>query len=68
MPQVDEALELLKEHHIPFYESNVEGNLMVLNKNEIDLDRMRKLGFRISRLIGDQLVVTYKGGRFGLVV
>ena len=68
MLQAREAFQVLREHHIPFHESEVDGIITLLRKNEIDPDRLRKLGFRISRVIGNQLVVFYKGGRFGLVV
>lgn len=68
MPQIEEALQLLKQHRIPFHYSDEKKNLTLLHRHEIDLAYMRKLGFRISRLIGGHLVVSYKGGRFGLVL
>lgn len=68
MNQAREARRVLKENRIPFCESNVEGILTLIPKDEVDLDRLRGLGFRVSRQIGNQLVVFYKGGRFGLVV
>ena len=68
MLQTNEAIEVLREHRIPFHESDIDGIVTVLWKNEVDLDYLRKLGFRVSRGIGNQLVVSYKGGRLGLVV
>lgn len=63
-----EATKILKKHSIPFHESGTDGILALMHKNEIDLDHLRRLGFRISHTIGDQLVIFYKGGRFGLIV
>ncbi|TKJ42194.1 hypothetical protein CEE37_00515 [candidate division LCP-89 bacterium B3_LCP] len=63
-----EPIQLLLKNRIPFHESNLDGIATLMKRNEVDLNRLRKLGFRISRTIGDQLVVCYKGGRFGLVV
>jgi hypothetical protein len=68
MTQSLEALQVLRDNQIPFSESKIKGILTLIPKEDIDLNRLRKLGFRISREIGDQLVVSYKGGRFGLVV
>lgn len=68
MTQASEARRVLKDNRIPFCESDVEGILTLIPKEEVDLNRLRRLGFRISRRIGNQLVVFYKGGRFGLVV
>ncbi len=62
-----EALRILKDHSIP-YHRGVEDALTLLRRSEIDLDMLRRLGFRISRRIGGQLVVNYKGYRFGLIV
>ena len=68
MIQAVEAVKILQKHHIPFQRSEENETLAVLQKNEVDLEQLRRLGFRISHLIGDQVVVFYKGGRFGLVV
>ena len=68
MTQSLEALQVLRDNRIPFSEAKVEGILTLISKDDVDLDRLRRLGFRISREIGNQLVISYKGGRFGLVV
>lgn len=62
-----EALRVLEKHSIPYYQG-MEDALLLLRHREIDLDVLRRLGFRISRRIGGQLVVNYKGCRFGLIV
>ncbi len=62
-----EAFEVLRAHRIPYY-PGVEGLSALLRKGEIDFDLLRKLGFRISGKIGGQLVVSYKGNRFGLIM
>jgi hypothetical protein len=63
-----EATKILRQHHIPFKESGSEGILALLCKSEVDPERLRQLGFRISRDIGAQWVIFYKGGRIGLIV
>ena len=63
-----EAVKVLRRHHIPYSTSDVAGVATLLCKNEVDPQTLRRLGFRISRLIGDQLVVFYKGGRIGIIV
>ncbi len=63
-----EALKILQRHQIPYSKSGVKGVAALLRKSEVDQQKLRKLGFRISNMIGDQLVVFYKGGRFGLIL
>jgi hypothetical protein len=63
-----EAVKVLRKHHIPYSTSNVQGISTLLRRNEVDPQRLRRLGFRISRLIGNQLVVFYKGDRIGIIV
>jgi hypothetical protein len=62
-----EAIRLLKEHQIP-YHRGVDGISTLLRRSEVDVPRLRNLGFRISRVIGGQWVVSYKGSRFGLIL
>ena len=68
MPPLQEAIALLQKNRIPFSKSGTEGISTLLPKGEVDVERLRKLGFKVSRTIGGQFVVCYKGGRFGLVV
>lgn len=63
-----EAVKILREHHIPYRTTEIDGISALLPKKEVDPHLLRTLGFRISRVIGDQWVVSYKGGRFGLIV
>ncbi len=65
--QTVEAVKILEKHHIPYRVSDVKGVAALLRKNEVDPQKLRRLGFRISHLIGDQFVVFYKGGRFGII-
>jgi len=62
-----EAIRLLRKNRIPFHRG-VDGISALLRRSEVDVPRLRSLGFRISRLIGGQLVVSYKGCRFGLIL
>jgi len=68
MVQEKEALSILEKHRIPYRRSDEKGICALLYKNDVDLPRLRKLGFRVSHLIGEQLVIFYKGGRFGLIL
>lgn len=63
-----EAVKILRQNHIPYSTSNVQGISTLLCRNEVDPKKLRRLGFRISRLIGNQLVVFYKGDRIGIIV
>lgn len=63
----EEALNILQKNHIPFDQDAVEGITFLLPKNEVDAETLRCLGFRISRLIGSQWVISYKGERIGLI-
>jgi hypothetical protein len=62
-----EAVRILRENRIPFHQG-VDGIPALLCGSEIDIDRLRRLGFRISGQIGRQLVVNFRGRRFGLIV
>jgi hypothetical protein len=61
-------VEILQKHHIPFQKNeDVNGFSTLLPKQRVDPQHLRRLGFRISRSIGDQLIVCYKGKRVGIV-
>jgi hypothetical protein len=62
-----EALEILRKNGIPFHRG-VEGLPALLCGTEIDVNRLRRLGFRVSQGIGGQLVVSFRGKRLGLIV
>ncbi len=62
-----EAHKILKDHSIPYY-SGVNGISTLMRLSEIDLTRLRHLGFRVSQGIAGQIVVSYKGNRFGLIL
>ncbi|MBU0519170.1 hypothetical protein KKA00_08680 [bacterium] len=66
--QKGEAAQVLSQHKIPYSAIDADGMLALLQKNEVDTCELRRLGFRISRTIGNQIVVVYKGMRFGLII
>jgi len=66
--QTTDAVKVLNRNRIPFCESDSAGVQALLSKSEVDPSELRRLGFRISRTIGDQLVVVYKGRRIGFIV
>jgi len=62
-----EALRILQEHSIPVH-AGVNGLATLLRRSDADLNLLRSLGFRISRHIGRQMVISYKGSRVGLIM
>ena len=62
-----EALRILQENHIPVHQGR-DGIPALMHKTEINVERLRTLGFRISNHIEGQLVVSFRGSRFGLIV
>jgi hypothetical protein len=62
-----EALRILQENQIPFHQGR-NGIPALMHKTEINVERLRTLGFRISHHIEGQLVVSFRGNRFGLIV
>ncbi len=63
-----EGIKLLRKHRIPYRTSASMGITALLSRDEVDLHHLRRLGFRVSRKIGDQGVVFYRGARFGLIL
>ena len=62
-----EALEILKQNQIPFHQG-VKGIPAVIIESEIEVDRLRRLGFRVSHGISGQWVVSFRGKRLALIV
>jgi hypothetical protein len=67
MPQENEALAILNRHQIHFRASNRKGFKVLLSRNQVDSDLLRRLGFRVSHMMGSVWIVSYKGWRFGLI-
>jgi len=63
-----EALKILRDNCIPYNLAKAEGFTALFRKSEVNADQLRRLGFRISNLIGSQWVVSYQGGRVGLII
>lgn len=62
-----DALQVLRKNQIPFH-AGVNGVDALLRRRDIDVSRLRSLGFRISQGIHGQWVVSYKGNRFGIIL
>jgi hypothetical protein len=62
-----EAQKILRAHSIPFA-ADLDRSQVLLRRLDADPGVLRDLGFRISRHIGDQMVVTFKGRRVGLMI
>ncbi len=63
-----DAVEVLRKHRIPFQQrEEAQGFSTLLPRHRVDPQRLRRLGFRISRNIGDQLIVSYRGKRVGIL-
>jgi hypothetical protein len=67
MLQENEAKAILHRHRIHFRASNQKGFSVLLSRKQVNLDRLRHLGFRISHIMGGVWIVSYKGWRFGLI-
>jgi len=61
-----EVIKILQDHRIPF-DARGDGSQVLLHRGQADPDVLRSLGFRISRYIGQQMVVSFKGRRIGLL-
>ena len=61
-----EVIKILRDHCIPF-DAELNGSQVLLNRSQADPEMLRSLGFRISRYIGSQMVVSFKGRRSGLL-
>jgi len=61
-----EVLKILQDHRIPF-DAGGDGSQVLLHRGQADPEVLRSLGFRISRYIGQQMVVSFKGRRIGLL-
>ncbi len=62
-----EALRILRDNGIPFH-PGVSGFPAVLCGTEVNVDRLRRLGFRISGNIEGKQVISFRGSRLGLLV
>ena len=68
MTPIIEAHWILRKHRIPCEPVSAQGGSVLFKKHEVDMNHLRRLGFRISRLINGMLIVNYKGRRFGIIV